>query len=98
LRQGSLEELCGTSSRWRVRFRAGADRQKLAELGFVAAGDAFCCDAPDAESLNRLLDRARASGALLVELARDLKELEQVLAESLATSRGGICRPRHGDA
>jgi ABC-2 type transport system ATP-binding protein len=85
VREGLLEELCGTASRWRVRFAPGADPEKLAALGFSAMGDAFACEAPDAESLNALLDRARATGALLVELGRELKQLEQVLAESLGS-------------
>ena len=85
VREGLLEELCGTASRWRVRFAPGADSEKLATLGFSRMGDAFACEAPDAEGLNALLDRARATGALLIELGRELKQLEQVLAESLGS-------------
>jgi ABC-2 type transport system ATP-binding protein len=95
LREGPLEELCRTEGRWRVRFVAGAPAQALAlaDAGFVpadrdrpgAAGvESWRFDAADAATLNAALDRARARGALLVELRPEQRDLEQVLAETLA--------------
>jgi ABC-2 type transport system ATP-binding protein len=86
VRQGALGDLCGAKTRWRVRFAPGADAEKLEALGFRATGgdDALRCDADDAAALNALLDGARAAGALLVELGPDLRDLEDVLADSVA--------------
>jgi ABC-2 type transport system ATP-binding protein len=93
VREGTLQELCGTRTRWRVRFAPGFDPQALATLGFRPApeGDgALRCDAPDPTALDTLLAGARAAGALLVELGPDMKDLEDVLAESVVG--GGFAR------
>jgi ABC-2 type transport system ATP-binding protein len=95
LREGPLDELCRTEGRWRVRFVAGAPAEALAAAGFVPAQadragasapgtESWHLDAPDAAALNAALDRARARGALLVELRPEQRDLEQVLAETLA--------------
>jgi ABC-2 type transport system ATP-binding protein len=85
VKQGGLEELCGASTRWRVRFEGDCDEARLRAIGFDGqVGDgALRCDAPDARALNRLLDAARAEGAMLVELGRDFRDLEDVLAEAV---------------
>jgi len=86
IRQGGLDELCGASTRYRVRFSPGADATRLHGLGFIpldGAVDSFRCEADDTVALNAQLDRARAAGAMLVELTRDLKDLEDVLAEAV---------------
>ncbi|KYF74513.1 ABC transporter ATP-binding protein [Sorangium sp. So ce388] len=85
VREGALEALCGSATRFRVRFAPGCDPAALAPLGFAAREPegAFTCEAASPEDLNALLDRARARGALLVELARDMRDLEEVLAEAL---------------
>jgi ABC-2 type transport system ATP-binding protein len=84
LREGPLEELCRTEASWEVRFAPGAPNAALVAVGFRPVGDgAFHLDAADASALNLALERARATGALLVELTRASKDLEDVLAEAL---------------
>jgi ABC-2 type transport system ATP-binding protein len=85
VREGTLEELCGAATRWRVRFAPGADVAALFALGFRAAegGDDLLCEADDPAALNALLDRARTAGALLVELGPALRDLEDVLAQAI---------------
>ena len=87
LREGALEELCGSSTRFRARFAPGFDAAALLGIG-LAAGDgegAFTCEAEDPAALNGILDQARARGALLIELARDMRDLEDVLTEALGS-------------
>ncbi|HSN98688.1 MAG TPA: ABC transporter ATP-binding protein [Candidatus Nanopelagicales bacterium] len=86
VREGPLEALCGRETRHRLRFAPGFDRPALLECGLLPAGpgpdDAlFLADAPDPAALNHLLDRARRTGALLLELRPDARDLEEVLAE-----------------
>ena len=85
VRQGTLTELCGSGTRWRVRFAPGCDAAALARLGFFAGDEAgaFFCEADDAAALDARLQRARETGALLVELQPALRDLEQVLAEAV---------------
>lgn len=85
LRQGRLEELARASSRWSVRFAPGADAAALGALGFLPAGPPLCfqLEAPDAAALNAVLERARAAGALLVELRREGQDLEAVLSSAV---------------
>jgi ABC-2 type transport system ATP-binding protein len=85
LKDGRLEELTSSRTRWRVRFAPGASEPALVAAGFTRAPspDEFRCEAADAAALGLLLDRARAAGALLVGLDRDVRELEEVLAEAL---------------
>jgi ABC-2 type transport system ATP-binding protein len=88
VREGPLEELCRVEGRWRVRFAALAPRAALETAGFHPGGDAWLDDwlfeGADVALLNQALDRARAAGALLVGLRPDERDLEQVLAETLA--------------
>ena len=57
----------------------------LLALGFEPAdGGVWEIAAADAGALNRALDGARATGALLVELERASRDLEDVLTEALA--------------
>lgn len=80
VREGSVRELCGAAGRWRVRFEGAAP----AEPGFEAQADGSAIvAAANAEELERQLARARAAGALLVELRPEAKDLEAVLAEAL---------------
>jgi ABC-2 type transport system ATP-binding protein len=84
LREGPLEELCRTEASWEVRFAPGAPDAALVAIGFKPVGcGAFHFAAPDAPALNVALERARAAGAMLVELTRASKDLEEVLAEAL---------------
>jgi ABC-2 type transport system ATP-binding protein len=85
LREGPLEALCGSEARYRLRFAPGFDLTALTSAGLVPAGErsVFRANAGDAATLNALLDRARASGALLLELRPDARDLEEVLTEAL---------------
>jgi ABC-2 type transport system ATP-binding protein len=71
--------------RWRVRFAPGPPTEALVALGFEPVeGGAWELAAGDATALNQALDRARGAGALLVELERASRDLEDVLTEALA--------------
>jgi len=85
VREGTIEALCGSEYRYRLRFAPGFDAQALLALG-LRPGETegvFRCEAPDPASLNATLDRTRATGACLVELRRDVRDLEEVLADAL---------------
>lgn len=88
LREGRLEELARNGARWAVRFAPGADAGALGAAGFTAAGaeGQYHVEAADAAGLNAALDKARASGALLVELKRDGQDLESVLASAMGVA------------
>jgi len=85
VRQGTIEALCGSESRYRLKFARGFDNQALVSLGLRAeeTEGVFLCEAHDPASLNAILDRTRAIGACLVELRRDVRDLEEVLADAL---------------
>ncbi|MFY0575656.1 ABC transporter ATP-binding protein [Cystobacter fuscus] len=85
LREGRLGELASSQSRWLARFEPGADTEALARAGFTAVGSEgrYLVEAADAVGLNAALDKARAAGALLVELKRDAQDLETVLASAM---------------
>lgn len=97
LRQGTLQELRQVGVCWRAKFEltrpdpsdAGAPQinpaqaATLAQAGFVPAGDRYRIVVSDPAGLNAALDQVRAAGALLVELAREEKALEDVLAEAM---------------
>jgi ABC-2 type transport system ATP-binding protein len=85
VREGRIEELARAGSLWSVRFAPGADPAALAGLGFHASGSpqTFQLEAPDPAALNAALDRARAAGALLVELRREGQDLEAVLTTAV---------------
>ena len=85
VREGRIDELARASSQWSVRFAPGADGSQLAGLGFHAAGPplTFQLEASDPAALNAALDRARAAGALLVELRREGQDLEAVLTTAV---------------
>jgi ABC-2 type transport system ATP-binding protein len=89
-RAGTMLEVCAHSSRWQLRFAEGAPDAKLRELGFIRAPgeDTFTCEGIEAPALNERLDRARASGALLIELGAETRSLEDVLLELMEGARG----------
>jgi len=84
VREGALGALREGASRWDVRFLEGFPAEAVAGAGFVpgASPGRFTFEGEPAE-LNRALDGARAAGALVLELTRTAKDLEQVLAESI---------------
>ncbi|QRK06992.1 ABC transporter ATP-binding protein [Archangium violaceum] len=88
LREGRLEELSRAGSRWAVRFAPGADAGALTAAGFTAGGaeGLYHVEAADVAGLNAALDKARATGALLVELKRDGQDLEAVLASAMGVA------------
>jgi ABC-2 type transport system ATP-binding protein len=88
LREGRLEELSQGGARWAVRFAPGADAGTLATAGFTPAGTegVYHVESADAAGLNAALDKARATGALLVELKRDGQDLEAVLASAMGVA------------
>ncbi len=91
VREGALLDLCASGERWRARFAPGLDPAAIADLGCFGrehAGDGVLfCNAESPAALNDKLAEARSRGALLIELARDLRDLEDVLAEALGPRR-----------
>jgi ABC-2 type transport system ATP-binding protein len=86
VREGRLEDLARGSARWMVRFAPGVDAAALASVGFTRGGaeGQYHVEAEDPSALNTALDKARAAGALLVELRRDGTDLESVLLGTVA--------------
>jgi ABC-2 type transport system ATP-binding protein len=76
VREGELGDLCVATSRFSVRFEAPP-----AAVGFVPAGGAWVFEG-EAPALNAALDEARRAGALVVGVARETLDLEQVLADA----------------
>jgi ABC-2 type transport system ATP-binding protein len=88
LRSGSLEDLRRAGRSWRVRFADGADAGALGSIGFTPAPQhgSWYYAAEEVEALNAAIDRARQAGALLVSLAPEAPDLEQVLAATLGVA------------
>jgi ABC-2 type transport system ATP-binding protein len=85
VREGPLAELTGAPRTYAARFAPGASVEALAAAGFAPRDrDHFGIAAEGPEALNAALDRARAAGALLVELSREGQDLETALAEAMA--------------
>lgn len=85
VREGALEQLCRAEGHWRLRFALPVDRDALERLGFsrTEVPGQWQFEGADAGALNAALDRARACGALLLELTREGSDLERVLAEAV---------------
>jgi ABC-2 type transport system ATP-binding protein len=88
LREGRLEDLARGGQRWLVRLAPGANREVLVAAGLTpgATEGQYHVDAADPGALNAVLDRARAAGALLVELKRDGQDLESVLTSTVGVA------------
>ena len=88
LREGRLEELARGGQRWLVRVAPGASRAALVAAGLTtgATENLFHVDAENPAALNAVLDKARAAGALLVELKRDGQDLEAVLTSAVGVA------------
>ncbi len=86
VREGRLEELTRAETSWLVRLAPGEPGAAAAAalgLGPTGVADRYRIQAGDEAALNVVLDRLRAAGALLVELSRDERDLEDVLAEAV---------------
>ncbi len=83
VREGALGTLREGASRWRIRFGEGAPHAPLAAAGFTPATSGAFAFEGEAAALNAALDAARRHGALVLELARESRDLEQVLAEAV---------------
>jgi ABC-2 type transport system ATP-binding protein len=88
VRQGPLEELLRGGVRWTVRFAPGVDAGTLASAGFHPGGaeGLYHLETPELTVLNAALDRARAAGALMMELRREGQDLEQVLLSTVGAA------------
>jgi ABC-2 type transport system ATP-binding protein len=88
VREGTLDAMRETTSRWAVRFDGTARAEPIAQAGFSPAqrGEAWTFDG-EPSALNEALERARRSGALLVELSRESKDLESVLQDAVGVPR-----------
>jgi ABC-2 type transport system ATP-binding protein len=84
VREDALDALREGSSRWRVRFEERAPAAALAQASFAPDARAgwWSFDG-EAAALNAALDRARAAGALVVELSRESRDLEAVLRDAV---------------
>ncbi|MBL8923306.1 MAG: ABC transporter ATP-binding protein [Myxococcaceae bacterium] len=76
--EGSLDEVRRVSTAWRVQFAEGAAEGALRGAGFIEGRFSG-----DVEALNAALDVVRASGARLVSLAPEVRDLEQVLSDAM---------------
>jgi ABC-2 type transport system ATP-binding protein len=83
VREGPLAELTAAAERWRIRFAPGAPLAALGDAGFLPGTDGAHLFTGPPEALNFALDRARAAGALVVELSREAKDLEEVLTDAV---------------
>jgi ABC-2 type transport system ATP-binding protein len=81
LTQGSLRELCGSPSAYRLRFSRALSDEAVSALGVRLAEEpgTYLCEATDAAALNALIDEARRRGAELVELRPEMTSLEDIL-------------------
>jgi len=84
VREGPLDELTAGAGAWRVRFAEGAPGTALVEAGFTRVDNVTWTYGKTCPvALNDALGTVQAAGALVVELGRDARELEQVLAEAM---------------
>ncbi|HZY04860.1 MAG TPA: ABC transporter ATP-binding protein [Anaeromyxobacteraceae bacterium] len=81
VRQGALPDLRSALPRWRVRLAGPA--AAIAAAGFSGGGQGSWAFEGEALAMNAALDRARAAGALVLEVAQESKDLEAVLAEAV---------------
>jgi ABC-2 type transport system ATP-binding protein len=84
VREGDLATLRAPTSGWTVRFEGGA-REALEAAGFTGAGEGWSFSG-EAAALNVALDEARRAGALVVGVVREVRDLEQVLADAAEES------------
>lgn len=81
-RSGAMADLCIDDSAWRVRFAPSASLASLGEHGFAATEVAECWTwRGDAQALNQAIARAQESGALLLELEPQTRDLESLFMD-----------------
>jgi len=85
VQQGALDQLRRLERSWRVRFAPDVSEEVLLSAGFgrTSTSGFWAFAGGDEAALNQALDRARAGGALLVELTADERDLEQILADAV---------------
>ncbi len=86
--EGPLSELSGETDAYRCRFAVPAPADALVALGFTPGEEAgrYRVRAATPEELNAKLDLARTRGACLVDLRRDTRDLEEVLAAAMESA------------
>jgi ABC-2 type transport system ATP-binding protein len=90
--EASIDEVRQASTHWFLRVgEHPAAAEVLGALGCVSEGSGFRFAGGDLSALNRVLDGLRQRGLELVELAPATRDLETVLAQTLA--QGGEARP-----
>ncbi len=87
VREGALGDLRAALPRWRLRLAGRAEA--VVAAGFAASGEGSFAFEGEAEAMNAALDRARAAGALVIEVIQESKDLEAVLAEAVGSERAG---------
>jgi ABC-2 type transport system ATP-binding protein len=94
VREGPLEALTAAGAAWRVRFAPGPSMDALRAAGFtLGEAEAWRFAGQGARELNLALDAARSAGALVLEIAPEEKDLEQVLADAVGAARRPIPEP-----
>ncbi len=81
VREGALSDLRAALPRWRLRLVGPPGA--VAAAGFSASGEGSWAFEGEPEAMNAALDRARAAGALVLEVSQESKDLEAVLAEAV---------------
>jgi len=90
--EASIDEVRQASTHWFLRVgEHPAAAEVLGALGCVSEGSGFRFAGGDLTALNRVLDGLRQRGLELMELAPATRDLETVLAQTLA--QGGEARP-----
>ncbi|MBI2372443.1 MAG: ABC transporter ATP-binding protein [Deltaproteobacteria bacterium] len=101
--EGTIEALAVSDRLWRVRVLKGSESPRLIEIGFEPVGAELKRDGEasrttlsyrfktdDPSSLNEALDRARSAGAIVVELLRETRDLEDVLSDHVSGPSTGV--------
>ncbi|MBI4818407.1 MAG: ABC transporter ATP-binding protein [Deltaproteobacteria bacterium] len=94
--EGTIDSLAVSETCWRVRYSPIVETHKLVPLGFESVDTPmtpyreFRVHADNPEALNQQLDRARAEGAVLVELVRETRDLEDVLSQYVSGPSTGV--------
>jgi ABC-2 type transport system ATP-binding protein len=97
VREGRIDELTAATRGYAARFAPGTPAGALRAAGFTESeGGVQRIEAETPEALNAALDRARAAGALLLELGREGKDLEAVLVEAMGDDGPGSAHAASG--